>query len=348
MKREISYAEAVAESTAIEMRRDKSVFVFGLDVDDHKAIQGSTAGLLKEFGAGRVFGTPLSEDSMTGIAVGCAMNGMRPIHVHIRMDFTTLAMNQIINMAAKMHYTTGGKASVPMVVRAMIGRSWGQGAQHSQALQSLFAHIPGLRVVMPSNPHDAKACLAAAVRDNNPVIFIEHRLLYSQKGFVEKGEVVATLGKGRVMTQGKDVTIVATSHMVVEALRAARILKENGIEAEVIDPIWIKPLDKDLIASSVQKTKHLLVVDNAWLTCGFSSEVITVMLETLGGGFKAKRIGFAETTCPTTRELENFFYPNPKTISLAAMELLGKDVSKANFTNAESVSKEATEFKGPF
>jgi len=273
---------------------------------------------------------------------------MRPIHVHIRMDFTTLAMNQIINMAAKMHYTTGGKINVPLVVRAMIGRSWGQGAQHSQAFQSLFAHIPGLRVVMPSNPHDAKACLSASIRENNPVIFIEHRLLYSMKGFVPSGETVAQVGKGRVMKQGSDITIVANSHMVLEALRAAHILEANGIKAEVIDPIWIKPLDIDLIASSVFKTKNLLVVDNGWLTCGFSSEVITQVFEKLGGGFKAKRIGFAETSCPTTRELENYFYPNPKTITLVAAEVLEKDLSKIDFSKSESVSKEATEFKGPF
>lgn len=345
--REITYAAAIAEATALEMDRDKNVFVFGLDVDDHKSIQGSTAGILERFGSERIFGTPLSEDAMTGIAVGAAMNGMRPIHVHIRMDFTTLAMNQIINMAAKMRYTTGGAISVPLVVRAMIGRSWGQGAQHSQALHSLFAHIPGLRVVMPSNPHDAKACLATSIRENNPVIFIEHRLLYSQTGFVREGEILSKLGGGRVTKEGKDITIVATSHMVLESLRAANILSAYGISVEVIDPIWIKPLDIAMIIKSVEKTKNLLVVDNGWLTCGFSSEVIAQVFENTNEKFCAARIGFAESTCPTTRELENYFYPNPMTIVESVVKLLKRKIN-INFDDSALFSKEANEFKGPF
>src|SRR6266705_3223572 len=175
MKRELSYVEAVREATDQEMARDPSVIVFGLDVDDPKGIQGTTKGLLEKYGSERVFGTPLSEDAMTGTAIGMALAGLRPIHVHIRMDFLMLAMNQLINVAAKSRYMYGGRVSVPLVVRAMIGKSWGQGAQHSQALHSFFMHVPGIRVVEPTTPYDAKGCLIAAVRDDNPVMYVEHR-----------------------------------------------------------------------------------------------------------------------------------------------------------------------------
>src|SRR5246127_5002483 len=177
-ERTLSYVEAIREAADQEMARDPSVIVFGLDVDDPKAIQGTTRGLLEKYGPERVFGTPLSEDAMTGAAIGMALAGLRPVHVHIRMDFLMLCMNQLVNMASKAHYMYGGTVKVPMVVRSMIGKSWGQGAQHSQGLHALFMHIPGLKVVAPSNAYDAKGCLIHAIRDDNPVIFVEHRLLY--------------------------------------------------------------------------------------------------------------------------------------------------------------------------
>src|ERR1700761_6093750 len=220
-KRLIRYVDAIAEACAQEMERDEKVFVFGLDVDDHKAIQGSTAGLLEKFGPDRCFGTPLSEDAMTGLAIGAAMAGYRPVHVHIRMDFMMLAMNQLVNIAAKAHYMYEGQVKVPLVVRTMIGRSWGQGAQHSQALHSMFCHVPGLKVVAPSNAHDAKGCMIAAIRDENPVIFMEHRLMCNMQSYVPDKSYVTPLGKGRVMREGKDVTIVGISHMVLESLRAS-------------------------------------------------------------------------------------------------------------------------------
>src|SRR5580704_1766609 len=220
-----TYVEALREAVENEMERDGSVLLFGLDVDDHKAIQGSTRGLLDEFGAERVFGTPLSEDAMTGLAIGAAMAGMRPIHVHIRMDFLLLCMNQLINIAAKAHYMYGGSVSVPLVVRSMIGKSWGQGAQHSQGLHSLFMHIPGLKVVAPSNAHDAKGCMIAAIRDDNPVIFMEHRLLCNMESYVSSEPYATPLGKARIMHEGRDVTIVGISHMVIESLRASHYLE---------------------------------------------------------------------------------------------------------------------------
>jgi pyruvate dehydrogenase E1 component beta subunit len=346
-KRLIRFVDAIAEACAQEMERDERVFVFGLDVDDHKSIQGSTAGLVEKFGPERCFGTPLSEDAMTGLAVGAAMAGYRPVHVHIRMDFMMLAMNQLVNMAAKSHYMYNGQVKVPLVVRTMIGRSWGQGAQHSQALHSMFMHVPGLKVVAPSNAHDAKGALIAAIRDDNPVIFMEHRLLCNMQSFVSEEAFATEIGKGRVMHEGKDVTIVGVSHMVIEALRASHYLEKAGISAEVIDPIWLAPLDMDLIIESVRKTGRLLVVDNAWLNCGASAEILTRVMEALPGKpLSMARMGFAPTPCPTTKPLENLFYPNGKTIAEAAYRLI--DPKGKIDLPADHEIKEVDEFKGPF
>jgi acetoin:2,6-dichlorophenolindophenol oxidoreductase subunit beta len=349
----IRYAEALREALAQEMERDERVFVFGLDVDDFIGIQGTTVGLAEKFGAHRVFGTPLSEDAMTGVAIGAAIAGLRPVHVHIRMDFVLLAMNQLINMAAKSHYMYNGQVKVPLVIRAMIGRSWGQGGQHSQALHSLFMHIPGLKVVAPANAHDAKGCLIAAIRDDNPVLMVEHRLLYSTEGYVSPNYYEVPLGKARYLSHGKDVTIVAISHMTMEALRAKHLLEDVGISAEVIDPVSLWPLDMDTIVESVQTTGRLLVVDNAWLPCGASSEIMARLIEMLPDGLHSKpipmaRMGFAHTTCPTTKPLENLFYPNGLTIAMRVVEMV-KGIAAANrWTPPEMRQVEIDEFKGPF
>lgn len=352
-QRLIRYVDALREAFEQEMARDDRVFLFGLDVDDHKGIQGSTLGLQEKFGPARVFGTPLSEDAMTGLAVGAAMAGYRPIHVHIRMDFMLLCMNQLINMGAKAHYMYNGQVQVPMVVRTMIGRSWGQGAQHSQALHSLFMHIPGLKVVAPANAYDAKGTMISAIRDNNPVVFIEHRLLYSSEAYVPEAQYQVPLGQARTLTQGNDITIVAISHMVMEALRAKHHLEKIGINAEVIDPISLKPLDIKTIITSLQKTKRLLIVDNGWLTCGASSEIMAQIFEALPHGLDDKplnmsRMGFAETTCPTTRALEDHFYPNGHTIAKKAYQMIcGKDDDSWLATVSDSKT-EIDEFRGPF
>ena len=220
MSRSLSYGEALKEATAQEMRRDPSVIVLGMGVDDFQGIYGTTKDLAAEFGRQRVFDTPLSEDGMTGVAIGAALGGLRPIHVHIRMDFLLLAMNQIVNVAAKARYMYGGAVSVPIVIRAIIGRSWGQGAQHSQGLHSFFMHVPGLRVVAPTTPHDAKGCLISAIRDADPVIFVEHRMLHALHGAVPEESYEAPIGKARVLAPGRDVTLVGISYMAVECLRA--------------------------------------------------------------------------------------------------------------------------------
>lgn len=348
VERSLSYVEAIREATAQEMERDPSVIVFGLDVDDPKAIQGTTKGLLERFGPERVFGTPLSEDAMTGAAIGMAMAGMRPIHVHIRMDFMMLAMNQLVNVAAKTRSMYGGQVSVPMVVRAMIGKSWGQGAQHSQGLHSMFMHVPGLKVVAPATPHDAKGCLLAAVRDNDPVVFVEHRMLHFQNGVVPEGDYVVKPGKARVTVRGEDITLVGISYMQTECMRAAAYLKDIGINAEVIDPIWLSPLDIDTIADSVERTGRLLVVDTAWTNCGASAEIIAQVAERLQGvrDLQLKRMGFAPTTCPTSPTLEEAYYPNARTIAGMAANIV--EGEETNWIPAERADLKCIEFKGPF
>jgi pyruvate dehydrogenase E1 component beta subunit len=345
--RELSYAQALHEATAQEMDLDPSVFVFGLGVDDPKGMYGTTQGLHERFGALRNFDTPLSEDAMTGVAVGAALAGMRPIHVHQRMDFLMLCMNQLVNLAAKTRYVFGREFSVPMVVRAIIGRSWGQGAQHSQAFHSYFMHIPGMKVVAPTTPYDAKGCMIAAIRDNNPVIFMEHRMLYGHRGLVPEESYTVPFGRARVLTQGGDITLVAISHMVVESLRAYHYLQESDVRAEVIDPVSLSPLDIETIAKSVSKTGRLLVVDNSWTCAGASAEIVAQVVE----GYQAprplqvRRMGFAAVPCPTTKPLENLFYPNSRTIAAAAHAMVrGPSGWQPNAAEA----KEIVEFRGPF
>jgi acetoin:2,6-dichlorophenolindophenol oxidoreductase subunit beta len=345
---ETSYANALYEATVQEMDRDPNVFVFGLGVDDPLGMYGTTLDLHKRFGRDRNFDTPLSEDAMTGVAIGAALAGMRPIHVHQRMDFLMLCMNQLVNVAAKMSYTFAGTAKVPMVVRGIIGRSWGQGPQHSQSLHSFFMHVPGLKIVAPTTPHDAKGCMIAAIRDNNPVIFMEHRMLYGIKGIVPKQLYEVPFGRARVLAHGDDITIVAISHMVVEALRARAHLDAVGIHADVIDPVSLAPLDIDTIAQSVERTGHLLVVDNDWTNCGASAEIVAAVVERCSGARapRVARLGYAATPCPTTKPLENLYYPNGRTIAGRAFALVKGNGSSWLPEGPEA--KEIEEFRGPF
>jgi acetoin:2,6-dichlorophenolindophenol oxidoreductase subunit beta len=349
-QRLLTYVDALREAVAQEMRRDSSVFLFGLDTDDHKGIQGSTRGLVDEFGLQRVFGTPLSEDAMAGVAIGAAMAGMRPVHVHIRMDFLMLCMNQLINIAAKSSYMYDGQVKVPMVVRSMIGKSWGQGAQHSQGLHAMFMHVPGLKVVAPSNAYDAKGCLITAIRDNNPVIFVEHRLLYFTDAFVPEELFEVPFGKARVCTQGDDITLVGISNMLVECLRAHEILADIGIQAEVIDPISLVPLDIDTIVASVRRTGRLLVVDNAWTTCGASAEIAALVAERVQNGkaIQIRRMGYARTTCPTTPVLEQAFYPDPAKIALEVHAMVRPDAATWLPDPERAKLAYQVKFRGPF
>lgn len=344
MNRIIHYAEALREATEQEMQRDPSVIVMGIGVDDFKGIYGTTRGLKEKFGAARVFDTPLAEEGMTGIAVGAALGGLRPIHVHIRMDFLLLAMNQIVNLAAKMRSMYGGKVSIPIVIRAIIGKSWGQGAHHSQGLHSFFMHIPGLRVVAPSTPYDAKGCLIQSIRDENPVMCVEHRMLHFEKGPVPENAYAVPFGQARLLAPGKHVTLVGISWMAVECLRARELLLKEGIEAEVIDPVSLSPLDLETLIESASRTKNLLVVDTAWTACGASAEIVARIAESQhSAGIKLRRYGFEPVTCPTAKNLENLFYPNAEKIAHKVYEMLEKTIPTQT-----GVIPELVTFKGPF
>lgn len=345
--KKISYREAINEALKLEMRRDKAVFTYGIDVADHKKIYGTTEGLVEEFGNARCFSTPLSEESLVGFGLGAAINGLRPVNVHIRVDFLLLAMNQIVNMVSSFQYGSAGKIKVPMVIRAIIGKGWGQSYQHSKSLHSFFAHVPGLKVVMPTTPNDARGLLISAIRDNNPVIFLEHRFLYDVIDEVDEKAEPIPIGKSSVLKRGTDLTVVSTSWMNVEALEAARILAKRKIQIEIIDPRTISPLDIEPIVKSVAKTGHLIVADYDWINCGFGAEVAAQISEKCFEKLKTPitRLGFAPTPCPCTRPLEDLYYPTAIDIIRNVEKKLGlseTDLSGETFYTYEN------KFKGPF
>ena len=340
-----SFRKALNEAMRSELQSDANTFLFGLDVDDHKSIFGSTENFLAEFGSERIFGTPLSEDAMTGFAIGAALRGKKAIHVHIRADFALLSVNQIVNMASNIHYMTAGQLNVPLTIRVIIGRGWGQGLQHSKSVHSLFAHFPGLKVLMPSTPQDAYTLLRYAIRDPNPTLFIEHRWLYDVEGAVdEKKPVVLEPLK---LTTGDDVTIVANSWMTIEALKAQEVLTSVGIKSEIFDLRLISPLNVDEIVKSVKKTGHCLIVDHDWVAFGLASELAACIQEQAFHELKQPvlRLGFRPVPCPTSRPLENKFYPRGQEIIAAVCRILAKpqpDLSTFDFYSYEN------RFRGPF
>lgn len=343
----ISCRSAINEALHQEMERDNSVFIYGIDVADHKSIFGSTVGLLEKFGPHRVFSTPLSEEALLGFGLGAAINGLRPINVHIRVDFLLVAINQLVNMVAGYHYGSDGKLHVPLVIRAIIGKGWGQSYQHSKSLQSFFAHIPGLKVVMPTTPADAKGLLIAAIRDNNPVVVLEHRMLYDVEDEVPIESIPTPIGIGQILKRGKDITIVATSYSIVEAMKAAEVLEKKGISVEVVDPRSVFPLDEDIILKSVEKTGHCIIADYDWAFCGFSAEIATRIYEKLSHKLKSGvlRLGFAATHCPCTRPLEDEFYTDAINLIRAVekkLKLKEMDLSQETFYSYEN------KFRGPF
>jgi pyruvate dehydrogenase E1 component beta subunit len=349
--RSLSYGDAILEATRQEMQRDPAVFVMGQGVDDARGMFGTTLDLHKEFGAARCFDVPLAEDGMTGVGIGAALAGMRPIQVHQRMDFMLLCMNQLVNMAAKMSYMFAGRHRVPLVVRGIIGRSWGQGAQHSQALHAFFMHVPGLKVFAPTTPYDAKGCLISAIRDDNPVIMVEHRMLHPITGLVPEEAYEVPFGRARILSPGNDITIVGISHMAIECVRAKHLLVSKGIDAEVIDPVCLSPLDVETITQSVRRTGRLLVVDTGWLACGAAGEIIMRVVETLGDFAmpSVARMGYLPTPCPTTRNLENLFYPNAQTIAERAFGVIRPGEGDGGEWDMSLVAaNEINEFKGPF
>lgn len=350
--RELKFFQAINEATDLCMAKDSAVYIMGLGVPDPKGIFGTTLGLQEKYGPDRVMDMPVSENGMTGVAIGSALAGMRPIMTHQRVDFALLAMEQVANQAANWYYMFGGKVSVPLVIRMIIGRGWGQGPQHSQSLQAWFAHIPGLKVVMPTTAYDAKGLLISSIEDNNPVIFLEHRWLHNITGDVPEGHYRVPLGKARVMQAGNDVTMACTSYMSLEALRAAEMLAERGVSAEVIDIRTLKPLDEELILESVRKTGHLIVADTGWKTGGFAGEIVALTAEKAWGSLKAPpaRITLPDCPTPTTRALANHYYPRAVDLVATALDMLGHSLDESLFLQTSTIPLDVPDkgFTGPF
>jgi len=322
--RVIPYAEAIREALDQALSLDPNVYIMGQGVDDPSGMFGATLSLHEKYGRERVFDTPLAENGLTGIAVGTAIGGMRPVYFHNRPDFLLLAMDQIVNHASKWHYMFGGAVNVPLVIWACIGRGWGSAAQHSQALQGLFVHIPGLRLVMPATCYDTKGLMLSAIADNNPVIIFEHRFNFRHKGFVPREPYRVPIGKGIVRKPGKDISIIAASYMVTEAYNAALELTNDGIDAEVIDLRTLRPLDEELILTSVKKTGRVVVVDTGWKTGGITAEISALIVEK---GFAFLRAPVLRVACPDVPTpagytLEEAFYAGKSEVVMAVRKLV--------------------------
>ncbi len=353
-----SAAAAIAEGTRQAMSADPSVFVIGEGVADPKRVFGTTAGLLEEFGADRVIETPVAESALTGIAIGAAMQGQRPILVHQRVEFALLAMEQLVNNAAKTHYVTNGVYTVPLVQRMVIGRGWGQGPAHSQSLEPLFAHIPGLIVAMPSSVEDAKGMLMQALVQQNPVLFLEHRWYHYRTGPAPDTPFTRPLEGSAILKKGRDVTLVGTSYSVYEALEAASILDQVGVSAEVVDLRMLRPLGLDSITSSVAKTGRLITIDTGWTAYGAGAEIIASITSDQFQSLKAGpvRLGLSDHPTPSSRGLTGDFYPSAQSIVEAACKMLRVGTDKLEAARNEALKRAEgaipdipnPAFKGPF
>ncbi|MFB3818702.1 MAG: alpha-ketoacid dehydrogenase subunit beta [Candidatus Methylomirabilales bacterium] len=323
--KKITYREAVTEALREEMKRDERVYLLGEDIGEFGGSYKTTVGLLQEFGKERVRNTPISEAAIVGAALGSALLGMRPVAELMYIDFSGIAMDQIANQTAKVKYMFGGKAKVPVVIRTQGGTGRSSAAQHAQSLEAWFVHVPGLKVVMPSTAHDVKGLLKAAIRDDNPVLFIEHKLLYATSSEIPEEEYLLPLGKADIKRRGRDVTVVATSRMVHLSLAAADRLAAEGIECEVVDPMTLSPLDEETILASVGRTNKLVVVSEAAPRCSFASEVAAVVAER---GFDLldapiQRVTSMHTPMPFAPKLEKFVTPSEDKIIAAVKKLVG-------------------------
>ena len=325
-QRELTFAQAVREALAEEMRRDPRVCIFGEDVAEAGTPFKVLSGLVEEFGAERVLDTPISEAGFTGMGVGAAMTGLRPVVDIMFGDFLTLTMDQMVNQAAKVHYMSGGTWKVPMVLRTTLGATRRSAAQHSQSLHAWLSHVPGLKVVMPSTPYDAKGLLKTAIRDENPVVFFEDKMMYKQKGPVPEEEYTIPLGVADVKREGEDITLVATSSMVQVALAAAKLLEEVGIRAEVIDPRTTWPLDEKTLVQSAKKTSRAIVLDEGYGRYGVTGEIASVISEGAFFNMEApvKRMGAMHVPIPFSPPLEDLTVPTEQTVFEAARTLCGK------------------------
>ncbi len=324
--REITFSQAVNEALAEEMRRDEHVFIIGEDVAEAGTPFKVLAGLVDEFGTERIIDSPISEAGITGLCVGAAMTGMRPVVDIMFGDFLTLTMDQMVNQAAKIHYMSGGKLRVPMVMRTTLGATRRSAAQHSQSLHAWMSHIPGLKVILPSTPYDAKGLLKSAIRDNNPVVFFEDKLSFQLKGSVPEGEYTVPLGVADVKREGDDITLVGTSSMVDVALESAEQLAEIGISAEVVDPRTMVPMDTETLIASAKKTSRVIVIDEGYEQYGATAEIASTIAD---GAFyyldaPVKRMGAMNVPIPFSPNLEDITVPDADRVTETAKALLGR------------------------
>ena len=349
---QMNFAAAINKALHQAMEIDPTVICYGLGVTDPKAVFGTTANLEQRFGSDRVFDMPTSENAMTGVAIGAALNGIKSVMTHQRLDFFLLALDQLVNGAAKWHYMFGGQNSIPITIRLIIGRGWGQGPTHSQNLQAWFAHIPGLKVVMPTTPEDAKGLLLASIFDPNPVIFLEHRWLHNTIGEVPEGDTRVALGRARVAHAGTDITIVSMSYMTIEALHAAEFLKGQGVSCEIIDLRTIKPLDWEAVFASVSKTGRLLALDSGFTTGSVAGEIVARVAMEQFSALKCApaRLAMPDVPEPTSPALTKGFYVRAADIATKALEMMGKDAGAVKADLPEPVPHDVPGewFKGPF
>ena len=351
MSRLISYAQAVNEALHEAMHLDDSVICYGLGVDDPKGVFATTSGLQQAFGEQRVFDMPTSENAMTGIGIGASLNGIRPVMVHQRLDFFLLAMDQLVNNAAKWCYMFGGQFCVPITIRLIIGRGWGQGPTHAQSLQAWFAHIPGLRVVMPSNAHDAKGLLLSSIFSDDPVVILEHRWLHNTVGEVPEGDYRVPLGTAAVVSAGESLTLVSMSYLTLEAHLAVNAFKRLGITVELLDLRTLSPIDWPAIYQSVQKTGRLLVLDTGAQTCSIAGEIIARVVEHCWSDLhrQPQRMTMPDIPEPTSFALTKGFYLRSQTIAQRIANILDCETADLALPDEPALHDVPGEwFKGPF
>lgn len=351
MSREINFAQAINEALDEAMKIDESVICYGLGVDDPKGIFGTTAGLQKKHGKERVFDMPTSENAMTGIGIGASLNGVRPVMTHQRLDFFLLAMDQLVNNAAKWHYMFGEQQSVPITIRLILGRGWGQGPTHSQNLQAWFSHIPGLKVVMPSTAGDAKGLLMSSIFDENPVLFLEHRWLHNTVGDVPSGDYRVPIGLCNKVKEGSDITVVSMSYMTVEAMKAIEYLSACNISCELIDLRTVSPIDYDSICSSVKKTGRLIVLDTGAESGSIAGEIITRVTKVCWDNLTCSpdRVTLPDVPEPTSYGLTKHYYPSVMSIVSTIKIMLGKTDKNYSPLDIEvHHDVPGSWFKGPF
>lgn len=349
---QLTFAKAINAALHEAMSLDSSVICYGLGVTDPKTVFGTTANLAERFGGDRVFDMPTSENAMTGIAIGAALNGIKPVMTHQRLDFFLLALDQLVNGAAKWHYMFGSQVTVPLTIRLILGRGWGQGPTHSQNLQAWFAHIPGLKVVMPTTPGDAKGLLLSSVFDPNPVVFLEHRWLHNTMGEVPEGDNRVPLGEAKIIHPGRDVTVVSMSYMTVEAIHAAEYLTTQGISCEVIDLRTIKPLDWQTVFDSVARTGRLLALDSGFTTGSVAGEIVArVAIEQFDRlTVPPARLAMPDVPEPTSYGLTRGFYVRAADIAVKVMEMMGRSAEGVREALPEPDPHDVPGdwFKGPF